>query len=209
LFDLDNTLYPKSCGLWDEIGNRINLYMVERLGMDPLEVGWRRQDFLKAFGTTLNALRHYYPVDPDEFLNFVHDIPLRDFIQYDPALDRMLGRLNLKKIIFTNADAGHARRVLSRLGITRHFEFIIDIHMLEFINKPDPRSYRRALDFAATRPEECILIEDSLVNIIAARKLGITTIMVDGGPEKDGADFHIERITDLENIADCGFQFAD
>ena len=56
LFDLDNTLYPKSCGLWDEIGNRINLYMIERLGMDPQDVGKRREDFLRAFGTTLNAL---------------------------------------------------------------------------------------------------------------------------------------------------------
>ena len=39
LFDLDNTLYPHSCGLWNEIGNRINLYMIERLQMDPQEVG--------------------------------------------------------------------------------------------------------------------------------------------------------------------------
>jgi putative hydrolase of the HAD superfamily len=200
LFDLDNTLYPHACGLWDEIGNRINLYMIERLQMDPQEVSQRREEFLKAFGTTLNALRRYYSVDPDEFLDFVHDIPLEQYLQQDPDLDRMLERLRFRKTIFTNADAKHARRVLSRLGIKHHFESIIDIHQLEFVNKPDRRSYLRALEFASARPEECVLIEDSLVNINAARELGITTVMVGGGPESDGADFHIGRITDLESL---------
>ena len=65
----------------------------------------------------------------------------------------MLERLELRKIIFTNADAKHARRVLSRLGIMRHFESIIDIHLLEFVNKPDRRAYLRALDFASARPK--------------------------------------------------------
>jgi len=195
-------LYPKSCGLWQEIGNRINRYMTERLGIDPQEVSGRREQFLKAFGTTLNALRHYYWVDPDEFLAFVHDIPLGRFLQYDPALDRMLERLNLRSIIFTNADAQHARRVLSRLGVLHRFESIIDIHLLEFVNKPDRRAYLKALEFASVRPQECILIEDSLTNIIPARQLGMTTVMVGGGPDSDGAHYHIERITELEEILD-------
>ena len=200
LFDLDNTLYPKSCGLWQEIGNRINRYMTERLGIHEREVSERRDQFLKAFGTTLNALRHYYSVDPDEFLAFVHDIPLGRYLQYDPALDSMLERLKLRKIIFTNADAQHARRVLSRLGLMRHFESIIDIHLLEFVNKPDPRAYMKALEFVPARPEECVLIKDSLANIIPARHLGMTTVLVGGGPDSNGANYRIERITDLEEI---------
>jgi len=184
------------------IGNRINRYMIERLGVRPEEVSKRRDEFLKAFGTTLNALRRYYFVDPDEFLAFVHDIPLDRFLQYEPALDRMLGSLKLRKIIFTNADAQHARRVLSRLGIIRHFESIIDIHMLEFVNKPDRRAYLKALDFASARPEECILVEDSLTNIIPAGKLGMTTVMVGEGSSTDGAHYHIDRIADLGNLID-------
>jgi putative hydrolase of the HAD superfamily len=200
LFDLDNTLYPKTCGLWEEIGNRINLYMIERLGMDPQDVTRQRQDFLHAFGTTLNALRRYYPVDPNDFLDFVHDIPLGRYIQYDPELDRMLDRMKLRKIIFTNADARHARRVLSRLRIMHHFESIVDIHLLDFLNKPDRRSYEKALEFVEARPEECILIEDSAANIEGARRLGITTVMVGGRPGLDGADYHIGQISELETL---------
>jgi putative hydrolase of the HAD superfamily len=200
LFDLDNTLYPQSCGLWEEIGNRINRYMCERLGIDPREVGKRREEFLKAFGTTLNALRRHHSVDPDEFLAFVHDIPLDRYLRYDPALDRMLERLKLRKIIFTNADAAHARRVLSRLGILRHFESIIDIHLLEFVNKPDRRAYLKALEFTSVPPEECILIEDSPANIVPAAELGMTTVMVGELRERDGAHHHIRSITDLEGV---------
>ncbi|MBN2243046.1 MAG: pyrimidine 5'-nucleotidase [Acidobacteria bacterium] len=200
LFDLDNTLYPKSCGLMHEIGNRINRYMVERLGIKEHEVSRRRDAFLKEWGTTLNALRRHYSVDPDEFLDYVHDIRLHRYLETDPALDGMLGRLQLRKIVFTNADARHARRVLSHTGILRHFEMIFDIHMLDFINKPDRRAYFRILEFIGARPEECILIEDSQVNVKTAKALGMVTVMVGDEDRVDGAHYHIQNITDFEDL---------
>ena len=200
LCDLDNTLYPQSSGLWEAIGNRINLYMIERLGMHPAEVSRKRDDFLKAFGTTLNALRHYYGIDADEFLAFVHDLRLGNYLRYEPALDQMLERMPFAKVVFTNADASHARRVLARLGIARHFERIIDIHALEFINKPDRRAYLKALDYISARPEECVFVEDSMANILPARNMGMVTVFVRDGDADDGADYHIRRITELESI---------
>jgi putative hydrolase of the HAD superfamily len=184
------------------IGSRINRYMIERLGVKSEEVSKRRDDFLKTHGTTLNALRRYYFVDPDEFLDFVHDIPLRQYLQYDPALDRMMGSIKLGKIIFTNADAKHARRVLACLGILRHFEWIIDIHLLDFINKPDRRAYLKAMDIVAALPEESLLVEDSWANVIPARRLGMTTVLIGEGSRMDGAHYRIDRITDLENLLD-------
>ena len=200
LFDLDNTLYPKSAGLMQAIGKRMNLFMVERLGIDPNEVRQKRDEFLMSFGTTLNGLRRRYSVDPDDFLAFVHAVPIGSYLRYEPTLDRMLGRLELRKIVFTNADAQHARRVLSCLGITRHFESIIDIHLLDFVNKPDRRSYLKALEFASVQSGECVLVEDHLPNIIPARAMGMTTVMVGEGHAVDGADHHIVRITDLEAL---------
>ncbi|MEJ2112018.1 MAG: pyrimidine 5'-nucleotidase [Acidobacteriota bacterium] len=200
LFDLDNTLYPKSCGLMPEIGRRINLYMTERLGIEEREVSQRRDAFLKKWGTTLNALRRHYSVDPDEYLNFVHDIPLDGYVRENAKLVRMLKRTALRKVIFTNADAGHARRVLSRAGILYHFESIIDIHALDFINKPDRRAYLRALDFIDACPEECVLIEDSPVNIKPARELGMITVLVGSDTTNTGAHHHIQNITDFEGL---------
>jgi putative hydrolase of the HAD superfamily len=200
LFDLDNTVYPLSCGLMKEIGNRMNRFMIEQLGLRPDEVSKMRDAFLKSHGTTLSALRHYYDIDPDEFLAFVHNIKLENYLSYDRNLDQMLVRLTLRKMIFTNADAAHARRVLARLGILRHFESILDIHFLEFVNKPNRRAYLRVLDEISARPEECILIEDSLVNIVTAANLGMTTVLVREGDPKYVAHHHIERITDFEPL---------
>jgi putative hydrolase of the HAD superfamily len=199
-FDLDNTLYPKSSGIMQAIGGPINQYMVERLNIRPAEVTGMRDNFLKTFGTTLNALRRFYSVDPDKYLDFVHDLPLQLHLQYEPELDRMLQRMEMRKIIFTNADAKHARRVLSLLGILRHFESIIDIHLLDFVNKPSRRAYFTALNYASARPEECILIEDSIVNIIPAAELGMTTVLVREGSPTHGAHHHISRITELEGL---------
>jgi putative hydrolase of the HAD superfamily len=199
-FDLDDTLYPRSSGVMQVIGHRINQYMIERLKFEPADVVRLRDEYLHKFGTTLNALRRFYAVDPDEYLDFVHDISIGNYLHYEPALDQMLGRLRMNKIIFTNADAKHARRVLSRLGIIRHFESIIDIHMLDFVNKPDRRAYLKALDFASVRAEECVLVEDSIVNIITAARLGMTTVYVGDRLRTDGAHYRISRIADLESL---------
>jgi putative hydrolase of the HAD superfamily len=186
-----------------EIGNRMNLFMIERLGLHPDEVSKTRDAFLRSHGTTLNALRRHYTIDPDEFLSFVHDIPLDGYLCYDRSLDQMLECLNIRKIIFTNADASHARRVLSRLGILRHFESILDIHFLEFMNKPSRRAYLKVLNEICAQPEECILLEDSIANIVPAANLGMTTVLVREGRTGNGAHHHhIERVTDLQHLLD-------
>jgi putative hydrolase of the HAD superfamily len=207
LFDLDNTLYPKSCGLMAEIGLRMNRYMSERLGIAPDAVREIRDSLLASHGTTLNGLRRRCEVDPDDFLSFVHDIPLEGFISYDESLDRMLTALPLRKIIFTNADARHARRVLSRLGILRHFEAIVDIHLVEFCNKPNPRAYRTALKSAGVPPEECVLLEDYPENIRTAKAMGITTVLVgDGGKDSVNAsvaDYAIDSVLEFADLLEA------
>ena len=203
LFDLDNTLYPESCGLMAEIGRRMNLYMTERLGIPADKVREIRDSLLASHGTTLNGLRRRCEVAPDDFLSFVHDIPLEEFIGRDESLDRMLAALPLRKIVFTNADAQHARRVLSRLGVLRHFETIIDIHFTEFCGKPDPRAYRKVLEFVGARPEECVMLEDYPANIRTAKAIGMTTVLVgDGGKHKGNAVF-------ADYVIDSVLQFAD
>jgi putative hydrolase of the HAD superfamily len=200
LLDLDNTLYPADSGLWEAIGHRINLYMMERLGFHPDEVSERRDAYLHLFGTTLNALRHYHHVDPDDFLSFVHDLPLDRYLPAGPELDSMLVRLPQQKVIFTNADASHAERVLERLGIRRHFEQIIDIHSLEFICKPDPRAYEKVLQSVGARPEECLFADDSLQNLVPAMVMGMTTVLVGPDAAAAGASYCIKDILQLEPL---------
>jgi putative hydrolase of the HAD superfamily len=201
LIDLDDTVYSPQCGLWAAIGERIDRYMVERLDLAPGTTAAQRKHYLEAYGTTLNGLRHDYAVDPHDFLRFVHDVPVARYLGANAELDAMLGRVPLTKVILTNADAAHARRVLDCLGVAHHFDRIIDIHALDFINKPDRRAYERALALIGARAEQCLLVDDAVRNLRPAHELGLLTVLVGpAGPLPEGVDFRIGSILELESV---------
>ena len=204
LFDLDDTLYAAHSGLWTAIGARIERFMVERVGLAAETVTGLRREYLDRFGTTLNGLRHEHHINAADYLAFVHDVPLEPYIHPSPALDEMLRRLRLKKVIFTNSDAPHARRVLARLGIEQHFSTLIDITRLEYDSKPNPRAYERALALLGAQPDECVLVDDALRNLQPAHALGMLTVLVRAGAPAgdcpDGVDHVIETILELEHV---------
>jgi putative hydrolase of the HAD superfamily len=203
-FDLDDTLYPASSGLWDALGDRIVRYMIERVGLPPAEVPALREQYFRTYGTTLNGLRTRHGVAPDDYLAFVHDLPLEQYLQPSPALDGMLARLPLRKFVFTNADAPHAARVLARLGVQRRFEGIIDIHALQFVNKPDPGAYAAALRLAGAPAAECLFVDDAPRNLLPAHASGMLTVLVDDrqahAAPPEGADFVVRDVLGLERI---------
>lgn len=200
IFDLDDTLYPQDNGLWAAIGDRINLYMIERLGLPPDEVDARRDRYFRAFGTTLNGLLRDFHIDPADYLDFAHDLPLEKFLHPDAGLDAMLAALPLRKSIFTNADAAHARRVLGHLGIARHFDTIVDIWALNFVNKPQPGAYQVVLAALSAQAADCALVEDSLRNLRPARALGMTTIWLSRNGASEEVDFLVRRIGEVGTI---------
>ncbi len=198
LFDLDDTLYPPSSGVWQAIGERINRFMAERVGVPEDRVAALREEYYLAFGTTLNGLRANHGVDPQEYLAYVHDIPLESLLADDPALRQMLAGLPQRKVIFSNADRAHALRVMRRLGVEPFFDRIIDIHAVDFVNKPDIESYRRALDLLGEADaRRCMIIDDLLRNLLPAKSLGMRTVWVHPAGDQPGADHHIPRILDL------------
>jgi len=200
ILDLDETLYSRRAGLMDEISRRIPLYMVQRMGFAPEKADVLRKRLFVQYGTSLRGLQIEYHIDADDYLHFVHDVPLENHIAPDPALDAMLGRLPLKKAIFTNADAAHARRVMERLGVTRHFPVVVDIHALDYACKPTPQAYQRLLDILGARGEACILVEDMARNLGPARDLfGMTTVIVDG-EQADGVDYALGDLGQLEEL---------
>lgn len=199
IFDLDETLYPRNTGLMQEIARRIVLYLTDRMGFSPQEAERLRRYFFARYGTTLRGLQEEHHVDAQDYLGFVHDIPLEEYIAPNPALGAMLDRIPLCKVIFTNADQQHARRVLARLGLAEHFPIILDIQATEFYNKPDPRAYQSVLNSLNVNGTACILIEDSARNLRPAKALGMTTILVDGQAE-DGVDFAIGNLLELEQV---------
>ena len=199
LFDLDDTLYSSEIGLMAAIGQRIHQYMQERVGLDPVAARDLRRHYLQTYGTTLKGLQIHYNVDTEEYLSYVHDVPLGDYLKPDKALDRVLTEIQAEKIIFTHATIEHARRVLRFLGVEHHFSRIFDIRAINYENKARPGAHRRVLDMLGARPEECLMVEDSVRNLKPAKELGMVTVLVNssGG---DGVDFAIDDVTQLEGV---------
>ncbi len=199
LFDLDETLYPKDSGLMREISRRMSQFMEERLGLEPDLISRLRRRYYQRYGTTMRGLMIHHGVAPEEFLAYVHDIPLEEYLGPDGALDAVLEEIELEKVIFTNASAEHARRVLGILGVERHFGRIIDVRALDYVAKPDPQAYRRALDILGAEGRECLIVDDSLRNLAPAKELGMVTVLV-GGETGEGADFAIAQVTEIGQV---------
>lgn len=194
LFDLDETLYPRSAGLMHRIGERITQYLVERMGVPPERSVETRRHFRGTYGTALRGLMEEgYPVDLEDYFRYVHDIPL-DTIGPEPELRARLLRLPLRRAVLTNSNVEHAARVLQHMQIADCFERIIDIRALDMVNKPDPESYRRALAMLNAAPERTIFVEDNTQNTRPARAMGITTIVIDHPfdvGDDPGADYSV------------------
>lgn len=153
--------------------------MEERLGFNPEEVSVIRKTYFETYGTTLRGLQIHHQVDSDEYLDYVHDLPLENYISPDPQIRTIISSLPQTKWIFTNADSNHAQRVLSILGLSDCFQGIIDVRALGFLCKPELDAYRRAMAIAGAKTAtECVLIDDAPRNLYPAHQLGFTTVLV-------------------------------
>jgi pyrimidine 5'-nucleotidase len=197
-FDLDETLYPSSTGVWAAIRERMNQYMLDRLRMPPEEVAALRRHYFETYGTTLRGLQIHNQVDADEFLAYVHDLPIEKMVSPDPELRDLLLALKLSKFIFTNADVAHANRILSALGMQECFNGIIDVRALDFYCKPDPMAYQIALSLSGeTSPQRCIYLDDSPRNLAPAHNLGMYTILIGEEKVSSSANRSLRRPHDL------------
>lgn len=186
IFDLDNTLYPASCRLFDQIDVRMGQFVAQLLNLEYDEAKRRQKELFYRHGTTLRGLMVEHGVNPDGFLDYVHDIDHTP-VQPVPGLDEALHALPGRKLIFTNGTVAHAEKVLSRLGITHHFGDIFDIVHSDFIPKPQLEPYRKFIAQTGIRPRTSAMFEDIARNLEAPHELGMTTVLVVAPENREAA----------------------
>ncbi len=185
-FDLDDTLYPASTGLWPVLKGRMSDYMRERMGFPEAEIPHIREKYFLAYGTTLRGLQANHEIDTEDFLAYVHDVPLKNFLTPDPAQRKAIASLGTRNLIFTNADIPHARRVLAALELEDLFEAIIDINAAAPWCKPMPEAFAVAMQAAGeSDPSRCVMIDDLPRTVQAARGLGLYGVLY-GPAESSG-----------------------
>lgn len=200
LFDLDNTVYPLSSGLFSLIDERINMYLEEFCGFDGPQADVTRKDYFRRYGLTLLGLMTEHDTDPSHYLEYVHRVPVTDILRPNGELRRILLSIGSPKSIFTNGSAEHSRTVLGALGLEDLFGDIFDIAAGDYIPKPDGRAYRRVLDALGADAGRSVLVEDLAQNLPPAKALGMTTILVGEGCPGEGADYVVGAIEEIEGI---------
>jgi putative hydrolase of the HAD superfamily len=180
VFDLDNTLYPANCGLFELVQVKMNDYICTRLGVSMEQaIALRRQYFLE-HGTTMNGLMLVNRIDPHDFLAYVHDVDLSG-VPANPALVAALAALPGRKLIYTNGSVPHAERLLQHLGISASFSGIFDIVASEFTPKPASLPFRAFVEKYAITADSALMVEDMAKNLAPAAALGMSTAWVRTG----------------------------
>ncbi len=177
IFDLDNTLYEAECQLFAQIDARMTSYIRERLSLPHDEARRIQKDYYVRYGTTMSGLMHEHQVEPDHFLDYVHDIDLAQ-IQPNLALAEALTALPGYKYIYTNGSTKHAENVARALGVFDLFDDVFDIKAAKYTPKPKRAPYEQFVAQYDLDPERSVMFEDLSQNLEIPHRLGMTTVLV-------------------------------
>ena len=177
VFDLDNTLYPHHSNLFAQIDVKMTAYVSELLQLPRDEARKLQKELYLEYGTTLNGLMARHGIDPDDFLNKVHDIDY-SWVDPDPALGDAIRALPGRKFIFTNGDRGHAERTARQLGILDHFNDIFDIVAADLTPKPARETYDKFVGLHRVDTAHAVMFEDLARNLAVPKVLGMTTVLI-------------------------------
>ena len=175
VFDLDNTIYPAKTNLFRRVSVRITEFVASHYNVPANDARVIQKDLFHRYGTTMRGMMSEENIDPDVYLDYVHDIDVSD-LNHDTELDRLISGLPGLKHIFTNGTVRHAENILSAYGVRHHFDQIFDIVGANYIPKPDQRAFDCFVNQTGIDPNGAVMIEDMAANLRPAAALGMRTV---------------------------------
>ena len=205
VFDLDNTLYSPEEDIFSQIDKRMTEFIVSKFNVNEEEAFNIQKKYFLDYCTTLSGLMKRENIDPDEFLEFVHDINL-EILKPNKELSKIIKNLPGDKFIFTNGSKKHAENVLKQLEMNGIFDDIFDIKESNFIPKPNINAYLNFIDKTKIEPDISIMFEDIGRNLEAAKKLGMKTVLIKRNVPIQNDKFKtkdFESLWEDNDFADC------
>ena len=195
VFDLDQTLYPPQTRLFDQIEKRMTRYLMMELGVDAAEANRLRAHYWRTHGTTLAGLMHEHGLDPDPFLDDVHDISF-DPLEPDRALAEAISGLRGRKIVYTNGTAPYAERVITARGLEGLFDAVYGVEHANYRPKPEHQAFETVFELDGVDPKRAAMFEDDPRNLAAPHAMGMRTVHVAPEPQpSDHIHFHTDDLT--------------
>ena len=174
IFDLDNTLYSGQTKVFSEVDKKMSSFISKKFNVDLIKAKKIQKEYFHEYGTTLSGLMKKKDVNPNEFLEFVHNIDI-SWLPKDKILKEELTKIKEKKYIFSNGSHAHIQNVTNQLGISDLFDGAFDITDGDFIPKPHLDPYKKMIKKFKLDPKKSILIEDIAHNLKQAKNLGMKT----------------------------------
>jgi len=204
VFDLDDTLYPRSVGVHELLRGRVVAFIADHMKIDAAAAEAVHLDYYERFGSTLQGMVELHDATPAAFLDYVHDIDLSMLVP-NHALIAVLRTLPGKRIVFTNASRGHAAAALAAMGMTDLFDVIASIEDSGFVGKPHLSAFETFFAKHGVAPERAAMFEDRPGNLRVPHRLGMKTVLVvdpllvdaagDGISKPDHVDVVISDLT--------------
>ncbi|MBU9699289.1 pyrimidine 5'-nucleotidase [Rhodobacteraceae bacterium HSP-20] len=197
VFDLDNTLYPPQMRLFDQIEVRMTDWVMQALGVDRDHADHLRATYWQLYGTTLAGLMAEHRIDPEAYLADVHDIDF-SVLSPDPVLARRIAALPGRRIVYTNADAPYAHRVLAARGLTGLFDAVYGVEHAGYRPKPERQAFETVFALDQLDPTRAAMFEDDARNLAAPHAMGMKTVHI--APEPEPADHIHHHAADLSDF---------
>jgi putative hydrolase of the HAD superfamily len=179
IFDLDNTLHNASPHIFPHINRSMTAYLQEHLRLSEQEANALRIHYWQRYGATLSGLMRHHGTDPAHFLWHTHQFPeLERMVLRQSRLRHVLRALPGKKVVFSNAPRHYALDVINLLKINNLFDDVIAVEQTRYRPKPDFFGFRHVMRRHRVRAAECVMVEDSLENLQAAKRLGMRTVWI-------------------------------
>jgi putative hydrolase of the HAD superfamily len=182
IFDLDNTLHDATPHIFPHINRSMTAYLQQHLQLDEAAANALRLHYWYRYGATLSGLIRHHGTDPEHFLWHTHQFPeLSRMVLRVPRLRHVLKALPGKKVVFSNAPQHYVHAVLKLLRVDDLFDDVMAVEHTRYRPKPDNFGFIRLLRRHRIRAAQCVMIEDSLENLHAAKRLGMRTVWVNSG----------------------------
>lgn len=197
IFDLDNTLYPASTNLFAQVSEKMTIYIANFLGIDKAKADKMRYEYWQKYGTSLAGLMKNFKIDPDHFLEVVHDIDFSS-LNKDSKLINTLNELPGRKVVYTNGTVPYARQVLKYRGLADAFDEIYGIENANYIPKPSPKAYKMIFAKSNIIYNRSAMFEDEIRNLKVPFELGLKTILICDRPTNENyVDYSTENLPDF------------
>lgn len=120
--------------------------------------------------------------------------------QLDPTVRPTLDQLRAKGLkLAIGSSSKNARYILGRIGLGDYFDAISDGNNISN-SKPDPEVFLKAAEYIGTSPERCVVVEDAISGVAAARAAGMWAVAIGDAAANGSGDAQIAVFSDLVSV---------